>query len=164
MPVPARPKPDSMKTRTLPLPDAGATLALGARVAALLAPGEAVLLSGDLGSGKTTLARGLIAALTGETDVASPTYTLVQTYQAEPGWPLVHADLYRLETPDELIELGLDDAWTEGAAVIEWPDILGADRPADRLEISLSGPSTDDREAALTGHGRWEDRLDRLAD
>lgn len=153
-----------MKTRTLQLPDAEATLALGARIAALLTPGEAVLLSGDLGSGKTTLARGLVAALTGEADVASPTYTLVQTYRTKAGWELVHADLYRLEDAGELMELGLDEAWALGAAVIEWPKILGTDRPADRLEISLSSPSTDDREAMLAGHGRWEDRLDRLAD
>lgn len=151
-----------MTRHTLNLPDAEATLALAGRIAAVIKAGDAILLSGDLGAGKTTLARGVIAALTGEEDIPSPTYTLVQTYQTKDGLTLSHADLYRLETDDELLELGLEESWTEGAAIIEWPERLGTLAPADRLEIELSALGEAGRIANITAHGRWEDRVDRL--
>ena len=112
--------------------DRGAT----AEVAARLDAGDCVLLSGDLGAGKTTLARGIIDVLTGESDIPSPTYTLVQAYETRAGLSLVHADLYRLEDPGDLDELGLEEAWSEGIALIEWPNRLAV-RPHDRLEIAL---------------------------
>jgi tRNA threonylcarbamoyladenosine biosynthesis protein TsaE len=151
-----------MTRHTLTLPDAEATLALGARIAALMKAGDAVLLIGDLGAGKTTLARGIIQALTGETDIASPTYTLVQTYTTRDEITLSHADLYRLKSDDELFELGLEEAWTEGAAIIEWPERLGAMAPEDRLEIELSPVGEAGRIANIAAFGRWEGRLDRL--
>lgn len=135
---------------------------LGARVAALLRTGDAVLLEGELGAGKTTLARAIIAALTGETDAPSPTYTLVQSYETATGFGLLHADLYRLQDTGELDELGLDEALDQGAALIEWPDRLGAWRPADRLEIRLEEIGGGGRDVRLTAHGSWETRLDRL--
>lgn len=147
-----------MSARTLQLADLTAAEAFGRRLAARLAAGDAVLLSGDLGAGKTTLARAVIEALTGETDIPSPTYTLVQSYDTNTGLDLVHADLYRIEDAGELEELGLDEAWTDGIALIEWPDRL-AERPGDRLEIHLEILPEGGRRATLTGFGSWERRL-----
>ncbi len=135
---------------------------LGARIADGLQTGDGVLLEGDLGAGKTTLARAIIAALTGETDAPSPTYTLVQSYETQAGFGLLHADLYRLEDEGELDELGLDEALDHGAALIEWPDRLGGWRPADRLEIRLEETHDGGRDVRLAAHGSWETRLDRL--
>ena len=107
----------------LDLPDLAAMEALGARIAARLRPGDVVALSGPLGSGKTTIARAIIAALGHEGEVPSPTFTIVETYDLDP--PLVHADFYRLEHPREAEELGLDD-YRDGAALIaEWPEKAG---------------------------------------
>ncbi|MXP42451.1 tRNA (adenosine(37)-N6)-threonylcarbamoyltransferase complex ATPase subunit type 1 TsaE [Altererythrobacter soli] len=105
------------------LPDLLSMEALGARIARLLQPGDVVALSGPLGTGKTTLARSVIAALGYAGDVPSPTFTIVETYDLDP--PLVHADFYRLESPREAEELGLDD-YREGAALLaEWPERAG---------------------------------------
>jgi tRNA threonylcarbamoyladenosine biosynthesis protein TsaE len=131
--------------------------ALGAAVARALEPGEAVCLSGPLGAGKTTLARGLIRAMTQpDEEIPSPTFTLVQLYQGE-RFPIAHFDLYRLDRPDEAEELGLDEALEEGAAVIEWPERLQGRLPRDRLDIALS-IEENGRVARLSGHGRWEGR------
>ena len=113
------------------------TLAFGARLAAVLRPGDVVALSGGLGAGKTTLARGLIQSRLGEIDVPSPTYTLVQTYD----WgehELWHCDLYRMEAPDDALELGLLDAMGEEIVLLEWPDRLGALLPEDALSIDIA--------------------------
>ena len=143
-----------MTTDERRLADPAASEALGAAVARALRQGEAVCLYGPLGAGKTTLARGLIRQLCGgEEDIPSPTFTLVQTYDA-PGMTLSHFDLYRIERPEELEELGLDDALDLGAAVIEWPERLGARLPTDRLDISL-GMDGEGRRAELGRHGRW---------
>lgn len=106
------------------LPDLGAMDALGARIAARLRAGDVVALTGGLGAGKTTLARAIIAALGHRGEVPSPTFTILETYDAlDP--PLVHADFYRLKTPAEVEELGLDD-YRDGAALLaEWPDHAG---------------------------------------
>jgi tRNA threonylcarbamoyladenosine biosynthesis protein TsaE len=133
------------------------TARLGAAIAAELKRHEAVCLSGPLGAGKSTLARGLIQALAGEAiEVPSPTFTLVQTY-ATPRLALAHFDLYRLEKPEEIAELGLDEALDEGAAVIEWPDKLGHHLPHDRLDVELHIDGAR-RRARLRAHGAWEDR------
>jgi tRNA threonylcarbamoyladenosine biosynthesis protein TsaE len=142
---------------TVDLPDAEATERLGAALARALARGDAVCLIGPLGAGKTTLARGLVRALTTpDEDVPSPTFTLVQVYDG-PRFPLAHFDLYRLERPDEAYEIGLDEALEEGAALIEWPQRLGRRLPPDRLdvEIAIEGEA---RVARLTAHGAWEGR------
>ncbi|MBF0665891.1 MAG: tRNA (adenosine(37)-N6)-threonylcarbamoyltransferase complex ATPase subunit type 1 TsaE [Brevundimonas sp.] len=143
------------------LADAEATARLGAAIAPRLAPGEAVLLYGPLGMGKSTLARGLIRALTRpDEDVPSPTFTLVQFYQSEP--PVAHFDLYRLTRAEEAAEIGLDEALDEGCAVIEWPERLGDDPAAwlgpDRLVIVL-GEQGEGRVATVSGVGAWESKL-----
>lgn len=143
------------------LPTPEDTARLGAAVAAALRPGDAVLLYGALGAGKSTLARALIRALTTpDEDVPSPTFTLVQQYDGR-DFPIAHFDLYRLERPEDAAELGLDEALDDGAAIVEWPQRLGARLPADRLAIELS-ISGDSRRATLLGSGAWRGRDLRL--
>ena len=143
---------------TVDLPDLAAMEALGARIAARLRAGDVVALSGGLGAGKTTLARAIITALGHEGEVPSPTFTIVETYDAlDP--PLVHADFYRLERPEDAEELGLDD-YREGAALIaEWPGNAGgfAHEPgclSIALEIAGSG-----RKAIVEPGADWLGRL-----
>jgi tRNA threonylcarbamoyladenosine biosynthesis protein TsaE len=139
------------------LADADATEALGAALAGRLRPGDAVCLYGPLGAGKTTLARGLIRALTGpDEEVPSPTFTLVQLYEG-PDFPVSHFDLYRLESAGEADELGLDEALEDGAALIEWPQRLGGRLPPDRLDIEIAFDA-EGRLARLTPHGAWKGR------
>jgi tRNA threonylcarbamoyladenosine biosynthesis protein TsaE len=146
------------------LADEAATAALGRSIAPLLRAGDAVLLDGPLGMGKSTLARGLIRALAGEdVDVPSPTFTIVQFYETTP--PVAHFDLYRLERASEAAEIGLDEALDVGAAVIEWPERLGAEPEAwlgpDRLTIQLEEDGAG-RLATVSGAGRWEEALKEI--
>ena len=153
-------------TRDLALADEAATLRLGAELALFLKPGDFVALSGDLGAGKTTLARATIRALApgaGCFEVPSPTFTLVQAYDFT-RVPVSHFDLYRISQADEIFELGLDDALKAGVVLIEWPDRMAVYLPADRLETELAyGPDTAGRMAVMTGHGSWGPRLERMA-
>ena len=148
----------------IPLSDAEATTRLGQVIAPLLAAGDSVLLYGPLGMGKSTLARGLIRALTTpDEDVPSPTFTLVQFYDSEP--PVAHFDLYRLTRPEEAFEIGLDEALDEGCAVIEWPERLG-EAPErflgpDRLTLIIAEDG-DGRLATVSGAGRWETLIDHV--
>jgi tRNA threonylcarbamoyladenosine biosynthesis protein TsaE len=142
---------------TLDLADDAATARLGEAVSRTLRTGEAVCLTGPLGGGKSTLARALVRALTTlDEDVPSPTFTLVQFYETE-AFPLAHFDLYRLNSPDEAWEIGLDEALDEGAAVIEWPQRLEGRLPRDRLDIDIVFDG-EGRRARLTAHGAWEGR------
>lgn len=139
------------------LEDEAATARLGAAIARVVQPGEAVCLSGPLGAGKSTLARALVRALTTpDEDVPSPTFTLVQFYDG-PRLKVAHFDLYRLSNPDEAYEIGLDEALDEGAAVIEWPQRLQGRLPADRLDVEI-GLAEAGRSVRLTPHGAWEGR------
>lgn len=146
------------------LPDIAATLELGARLGAIIRPGDVIALTGPLGAGKTALARAAIRARLREPDIEapSPTFTLVQTYMAPDLLEIWHVDLYRLERESDIAELGLEDAFSAGACLIEWPERLGAFLPAERLDISLTH-SGGTRRAELTFRGaRWRERIDGL--
>lgn len=144
--------------KDIDLPSEAVTVTLGSALAKLLRSGDALLLSGDLGAGKSTLARALVRALTRpDEDVPSPTFTLVQTYNG-PDFPIFHFDLYRLNGPEEVNELGFDEALDEGAVVVEWPQRLGARLPPDRLDIELRRAG-DGRQARLVPHGSFRGRV-----
>ena len=134
------------------LPSEDDTAALGRWLAERLVPGDTVLLEGPIGAGKSHLARALIRARLGRMeDVPSPTFTLVQTYQADV--EIWHADLYRLSHPDEVAELGLEDAFSHAICLIEWPDRLGNLMPTDAIRLSLS-TSGEGRTVTLIAPGR----------
>jgi tRNA threonylcarbamoyladenosine biosynthesis protein TsaE len=137
------------------LDDEAATERLAARIAKGLVPGDVVALSGELGAGKTTLARGILRALGVEERVPSPTFTLVQAYRT-PSLDVFHLDLYRVEKAADLVELGLDDALLEGAALVEWPEKgLPARLRRDALNVSLAARGDNGREARIAGPARW---------
>jgi len=142
------------------LPDLAATEALAQRAAALAQPGDAILLEGDLGAGKTAFARAFLRAISQDPalDVPSPSFTLVQEYDTARG-PVTHYDLWRLDGPAALAELGWDDA-AEGIVLVEWPDRLGPYYPTNALTLALSLGEGETRHARLTG---WPGRLEQLA-
>ncbi len=124
------------------LSDDQVTDRLGGYLAGHLVAGDTVLLNGPIGAGKTHLARALIRARLGRMeDVPSPTFTLVQTYDAG-GTEIWHADLYRLTHPDEVFELGLEDAFKTAICLIEWPDRLGRLAPRKAIFVTLSSEGT----------------------
>jgi tRNA threonylcarbamoyladenosine biosynthesis protein TsaE len=140
-----------------PLPDLDATARLGSRIASHLGQGDTVALTGDLGAGKTTLARAILTGLGVTENVPSPTFTLVQTYET-PKLSVSHYDLYRLKNAREMEELGLEEALQFGAALIEWPDRAGPHLPHDRLTVEIE-VHPDGRRALLSGPARWRELL-----
>ena len=141
------------------LENADATEAFGARLAALLCAGDVVALSGDLGAGKTTLARGLLRGLGFEGDVASPTFPLVVAYQPpETRLPLWHVDLYRIEDADEIEELALGEARLDSALVIEWPERLAGRLWPDALELRIEPAGEGARALTAEVPPAWGDR------
>ena len=139
------------------LTDPAATETAGAALAALLRPGDIVTLEGALGAGKTTLVRGLLAALGHDGEVPSPTFAIVQPYD-DLALPLWHADLYRLENPSELDELGLDTVLDDGALVVEWPDRAGPGAFASALALSLEEQPDGARRLTARVPAAWEGR------
>jgi len=118
------------------------THAIAARLAGKVKSGDCILLRGDLGAGKTTFARGFIRALCDtQEEIVSPTFTLAQTYDMRTGGTVWHFDLYRLKSPEEVWEIGLEDALLTGISLIEWPEMAGSHLPADAMEVHIShGP------------------------
>ena len=147
------------------LGDEAATVMLAEDLAAILRVGDVLALVGDLGAGKSTFARALLRAVAddGELEVPSPTFTLVQTYDLR--LPLAHFDLYRLGGPDELDEIGFDEAVRERAVLVEWPDRAGDRLPEEALIVALApGATPTSRSVRLLGPAaRWRDRLVRTA-
>ena len=142
--------------------DEAATAAFAARVSRLAGPGDIVALKGDFGAGKTTFARGLIRACGGTEEVPSPTFTLVQVYELGSG-TIWHFDLYRVTSPEEAWELGIEDAFAEGISLIEWPERLGPLLPRRRLEIEFRfGDHPEARRVALDAGEDWQPRLEKI--
>ena len=139
----------AMAACDLELPDLDATIRLGAALARLIRVGDVIALHGDLGAGKTELARALIRAAAGDDAliVPSPTFTLVETY----------------DTPEQVWELGLEEALADGVALIEWPERLAGLLPSPRLDLTLRITQGDARQATLAGGSTWIDRIDALA-
>ena len=150
-----------------------ATRRFGTRLAITLRAGDLLLLSGPLGAGKSSLARAVLQTLAGAAiDVPSPTFTLVELYE-HGRLPAAHADLYRLEAPDEVEELGLDEVLAEGSLLIEWPERAGPEwigrRRRSQLALRLTPLATEGDQMAemrrldLQAWGTWTDRLPGLA-
>jgi tRNA threonylcarbamoyladenosine biosynthesis protein TsaE len=154
----------SSTTVNLALPDLAATARLGAALACRLAVGDVVALRGELGAGKTELARAIIRAASGDEalTVPSPTFTLAETYDTPPG-PIWHFDLYRLDSPEQVWELGFEEALAGGISLIEWPERIGPLLPTNRLDITLGITRGDARAAALVAGPAWAERLALVA-
>lgn len=124
------------------------TADFGRRLAAIARKGDVFALFGTLGMGKSVLARSFIQSLTGAGEVPSPTFTLVQTYEA-PNFEIYHYDLYRLKSPDEIYEIGMEDALYSGVSLIEWPEQMGAYLPRDIFKVNFM-PKGENREITVT--------------
>lgn len=136
------------------------TTAFGAALARIARPGDVIALEGDLGAGKSVLARGFIRALAGaDVEAPSPTFTLVQTYETETA-TIWHFDLYRIEDPEEVWELGIEEAFEDGISLFEWPSRAGTILPRDRLDLVLSIGDDDVRTVEFRPGPAWEGRLE----
>ncbi len=134
-----------------------------ASLASQLKTGDVISLKGDLGAGKTELARTIIHNLAGKnTHVASPTFNIVQTYDT-PGFTIWHFDLYRLKYSEELVEIGLEDALNCGVSLIEWPDIAKDFLPKEILTINLFCGKNDERVVMLEGTGKWAEFIKKVS-
>lgn len=139
--------------------------ALARTLASMAKPRDVILLYGDLGMGKTVFSRAFVQSLTlPDEDVPSPTFTLVQLYDTDKG-TIWHFDLYRLKQPDEVYELGFEEALSDGISLIEWPERAERLYPRNRLEIRITaGDASDERRIALIPHGDgWNKRLENLS-
>ena len=140
--------------------------ALAHRLAPLIGAGDVIALRGPLGAGKTSFCRALIRAATQQPDeeVPSPTFTLAQPYESALGLTIWHFDLYRLDEPEEALELGIEDAFIDGASLIEWPENLGGLLPEDHLSLALDFADQKGlRDITLSGGPSWTARIKLLA-
>ncbi len=154
-----------MKIATITLSDLAATKRLGLFLADRLTAGDVLALKGALGAGKSELARAIIQHMCpNETDIPSPTFTLVQAYQNDDNTPILHFDLYRLDEPDDVFELGIEDAFVEAVCLIEWPERLAGYLPnhALTIEIEYDALANDSREVRLCGDAIWQNRLEGM--
>lgn len=120
-------------------PASATTRAIGAAIASVLRAGDVVVLTGDLGSGKTELAKGIAAALGVVDRVVSPTFAIVREYEGR--MPVHHLDVYRLGRMQEAIDLGIEELLDDGVVIVEWGEAVGELLPADRVEVALAfGP------------------------
>jgi tRNA threonylcarbamoyladenosine biosynthesis protein TsaE len=143
---------------------AAETLALAGTVGELLRAGDVVSLVGDLGAGKTVFARGVARALGVTEPVVSPSFTIVREYAGRV--PVVHVDVYRLDTFQELHDLGFEEVVRDDAVtLVEWGDVIDGMLPGDRLDVRMAaGAADDERVVELVGHGRsWRARAAELA-
>ena len=141
------------------LKDERATVDAGRNLGTLLRQGDKLALSGTLGAGKTTLARGILEGLGYGEEVPSPTFAIVQQYEPpETRIPVAHVDLYRIEDPDEIFELGLDDILDVGAMIVEWPDRMPDSFWRDALRIELEITGDGNRRLTWTAGDAWKDR------
>lgn len=141
------------------------TARLASQLAVQCRAGDCLLLSGEVGAGKTSFARAFIQTLCpGEQEIVSPTFTLVQTYPLKGGGQLWHFDLYRLRHEDELLETGLEEALEMGITLIEWPDMARPVLPASALDIQIEhGTTEEERRFIFNAPGAiWEQRLQLL--
>jgi tRNA threonylcarbamoyladenosine biosynthesis protein TsaE len=146
-------------TQVILLADPSASHAFGERLAKVARPGDLIALSGPLGAGKTSIARGLLAALGLVEEAPSPSFAIVQPYSPpEVAFPILHVDLYRIEEVGELAELGLDDARDDALLIVEWPELGGVDRWPEALVLTLA--LLDDGRRGLTAQvpASWKDR------
>lgn len=148
-----------MSAETLLLASLDDALALGAKLAAVAGPGDVIALSGPLGAGKTSIARGLLAALGLEGEAPSPSFAIVQPYDVpEVRLPVLHVDLYRIEDPDEAEELGLDDARYDALLLVEWPERLPASAWHDALWLTLTVAADGTRSLTARVPAAWGGR------
>jgi tRNA threonylcarbamoyladenosine biosynthesis protein TsaE len=147
------------------LPDEAATAGLAARLAARARQGDVIGLSGPLGSGKTSFARAFIAAYGGSEEVPSPTFALIEIYAFTDKPSVWHFDLYRLNAPEEAWELGIEEAWSDGISLIEWPERLGALLPTEHLLLRFAeGAVPSARAVRVSATPDWACRLDDILD
>lgn len=159
-----RPSTTSVRVEISVLDEAG-TVRVARALAHVAGARDILALHGDLGSGKTAFARGFVRALTrADEEVPSPTFTLAQTYPVN-GLVIHHFDFYRIESPDDAWEIGVEEAFADGIALIEWPERVAGILPADRLDVYLeASPDGSDtaRRIVLSAGPSWERRLEDI--
>lgn len=147
-----------MTPRRIHLSDEAETRRLASAMAERAAAGDIFLLSGEIGAGKSAFARAFIRHHLGpDEDVPSPTFTLVQTYET-PDAEIWHCDLYRLTDPQEVMELGLDDAMRDAICLIEWPEKLAGDAPSTAVKMQFVA-NLSDHQVTITAPSKWDDIL-----
>ena len=141
-------------------PDEASTVIFGKKLAQMAKQGDIFALFGTLGMGKSVLARAFIQSLTGAEEVPSPTFTLVQSYDA-PDFEIFHYDLYRIKSPEEIFEIGMEEAVYQGVSLIEWPEMMGGYLPRNCFRVEIT-PQKDGR--MITISTASEEKRQRLAE